>query len=65
MPEMCIPFHLIQIKKRGRPPCHQARYRSFARITLARFEAIAQIKKRLLSIFYAGFVYVIKRNGQK
>ncbi|ECG9841803.1 hypothetical protein FO408_19195 [Salmonella enterica subsp. enterica] len=36
MPEMCIPFHLIQMKKRGRPPCHQARYRSFARITLAK-----------------------------
>ncbi|ECH8656171.1 hypothetical protein OY08_00430 [Salmonella enterica subsp. enterica] len=36
MPEMSIPFHLIQMKKRGRPPCHQARYRSFARITLAK-----------------------------
>jgi hypothetical protein len=25
--------------------------------------AIAQTKKRLLSIFYAGYVYVISRNG--
>ncbi|AUP76830.1 hypothetical protein CWS02_17655 [Enterobacter sp. EA-1] len=30
----------------------------------SRFEAIGQIKKRLLSIFYAGSVYVISRNGR-
>ncbi|ECG8590818.1 hypothetical protein FNI11_13900 [Salmonella enterica subsp. salamae] len=28
MPETCIPFHLIQMKKRGCPPCHQARYKA-------------------------------------